>query len=37
MTALLHEVWSHGGPLNNYYDISVGDLGTTMVNDLSIR
>ena len=31
MTAQLHEVWSHDGPLNNYYDISAGGLGTTMV------
>ena len=31
MTDQLHEVWSHGGPLNNYYDISAEVLGTAMV------
>ena len=31
MTALLHDVWSHGGPLNNYYHISAGGPGTAMV------
>ena len=30
MTAILHDVWSHGGPLNNYYYITVGGLGTAM-------
>ena len=30
MIALLHVVWSHGGPLNNYYHVSAGGLGTAM-------
>ena len=30
MTAILHDVWSCGGPLNNYYYISAGDLATAM-------
>ena len=30
MTAVLHDVWSHGRPLNYYYYISAGDLGTAM-------
>ena len=36
MTAILHDVWSHGRPLNYYYYISVGGLGTAMewLNDL---
>ena len=36
MTAVLHDVWSHGRPLNYYYYISVGGLGTAMewLNDL---
>ena len=36
MTAVLHDVWSHSRPLNYYYYLSVGDLGTAMewLNDL---
>ena len=36
MTAVLHDVWSHGRPLNYYYYISAGGLGTAMewLNDL---
>ena len=30
MTAVLHDVWSHGRPLNYYYYISAGGLGTAM-------
>ena len=30
MTAVLHDVWCHGRPLNYYYYISVGGLGTAM-------
>ena len=30
MTAVLHDVWSRGRPLNYYYYISVGGLGTAM-------
>ena len=31
MTAQLHEVWSHTGPLTNCYEISAEGLGTAMV------
>ena len=31
LTVIPHDIWSHGGPLNNYYGISAGDLGTAMV------
>ena len=36
MTAVLHDVWSCGRPLNYYYYISAGGLGTAMewLNDL---
>ena len=36
MTAILHDVWSCGRPLNYYYHISVDGLGTAMegLNDL---
>ena len=36
MTAVLHDVWSCSRPLNYYYYISVGGLGTAMewLNDL---
>ena len=30
MKAVLHDVWSHGRLLNNYYYISAGGLGTAM-------
>ena len=30
MTAVLHDVWSRGSPLNYYYYISEGGLGTAM-------
>ena len=30
LTVILHDIWSHGRPLNNYYYISVGGLGTAM-------
>ena len=38
MTAVLHDVWSRGRPLNYYYYISVGDLGTAVewLNDQNI-
>ena len=36
MIAVLHDVWSHGRPLNYYYYISAGGPGTDMewLNDL---
>ena len=36
MTAVLHDVWSHGRQPNYYYYISAGGLGTAMewLNDL---
>ena len=30
MTAVFHDVWSHGRPLNYYYYIPAGGLGTAM-------
>ena len=30
MTAVFHDVWSHGRPLKYYYYISVGGLETAM-------
>ena len=30
MRAKLHDVWSHGRPLNYYYYVSAGGLGTAM-------
>ena len=30
MTVILHDVWSHGRPLNYYYYISAGDVWTAM-------
>ena len=30
MTAILHDVWSCSRPLNYYYHISAGGLGTAM-------
>ena len=31
LTVILHDIWSHGRPLNNYYYLSVGGLGTAMI------
>ena len=30
MTAVFHDVWSHGRSLKSYYYIPAGDLGTAM-------